>query len=157
MTSKLTAARICTTAGENVILAHGRTPRVLERITNGELIGTAFLAEGKSVSPWKRWIGFSAPSTGSIVLDQGACDAVIGQGRSLLAIGIREVRGEFEKGDVIAIADPEGRERARGLTNYASDQLRQIIGLHSHEIAQTLGQCPYEEVIHRDNMTVTRS
>ncbi|MCA9166600.1 MAG: glutamate 5-kinase [Planctomycetales bacterium] len=157
MASKLEAARMCTMAGENVILAHGREPRVLERITRGETVGTAFIAQGKSVSPWKRWIGFSAPAGGIVHIDEGACDALISKGKSLLAIGIRDVTGDFEKGDVVALQDSSGHERARGLTNYASDQLRKIMGLRSDQIADTLGQCPYVEVIHRDNMTITHA
>ncbi len=145
---------MCTMAGENVILAHGREPRVLERITRGEAIGTAFLAQGKSVSPWKRWIGFSAPACGIVHVDDGACDAVH-HGKSLLSIGIQQITGEFRKGDVVALQDPSGRERARGLTNYGSDQLYKIKGLRSDQIAEALGQCPYVEVIHRDNMTIT--
>jgi glutamate 5-kinase len=155
MASKLEAARMATLAGENVILAHGRAPRVLERITRGEAIGTAFLAQGKSLSPWKRWIGFSAPPQGVVQLDDGACEAVIHQGRSLLAIGIRAVEGQFRKGDVVALHDARGSERARGLSNYGADELRKIQGLHSDQIAAALGHCPYVEVIHRDNMIVT--
>ncbi len=155
MASKLEAARMATMAGENVILAHGRAERVLERITRGELVGTAFLAQGKSVSPWKRWIGFSAPPQGILQIDQGACEAVVNQGRSLLAIGICAVQGQFGKGDVVALHDAAGRERARGLTNYSADELCHIRGLHSHEIAEALGHCPYVEVVHRDNMTIT--
>jgi glutamate 5-kinase len=156
MASKLEAARIVTTAGENVILAHGRGERILERITRGERVGTAFLAQGKSVSPWKRWIGFSATPLGVVCLDTGACQAVIRQGRSLLAIGIRNVRGNFSKGDVVSLEDEFGREQARGLSNYSAEELRRIQGLHSHEIERILGHQPYVEVIHRDNLTITQ-
>jgi glutamate 5-kinase len=155
MASKLEAARMATLAGENVILAHGRAPRVLERITRGERLGTAFLAQGKSVSPWKRWIGFSAPPQGVLKLDEGACQAVMHHGRSLLAIGIRSVQGQFRKGDVVALHDELGHERARGLCNYGTEELRKIQGLHSDQIAAALGHCPYVEVVHRDNMAIT--
>jgi glutamate 5-kinase len=155
MGSKLEAARVATLAGENVILAHGREHRVLERITSGERLGTAFLAQGKSVSPRKRWIGFSAPPRGVLLIDPGACTAVVRQGRSLLAIGVRGVQGEFRKGDVVSLQDAQGREQARGLTNYGAEELRRIQGLHSHEIAAVLGHCPYVEVVHRDNLTIT--
>lgn len=154
MASKLEAARMCTIAGENVILAHGREPRILERITAGEDVGTAFLAQGKPVSPRKRWIGFSAKATGQLEVDQGASDAVANRGRSLLAIGIRNVKGTFEKGDVVSLRDHTGREIARGLTNYDWQELSRIMGLRSDQIADVLGHCPYKEVIHRDNMTI---
>ncbi len=155
MASKLQAARMATLAGENVILAHGRQPDVLIRIVRGEPLGTAFLAQGKSVSPWKRWIGFSARPRGILTLDAGACHAVTSQGRSLLAIGVVDVQGNFAKGDVISLCDQTGRERARGLTNYAEQELRKIAGLRSDQIAAALGHCPYTEVIHRDNLIVT--
>ena len=157
MASKLEAARVATMSGESVILAHGRADRVLERITRGEPLGTAFLAQGKSVSPWKRWIGFSAPPLGILQIDQGAWQAVVHEGRSLLAIGVRAVQGNFHKGDVIALHDAAGRECARGLTNYGAEELRHIQGLHSDEIAAALGHCPYVEVVHRDNMAITNS
>ncbi len=155
MASKLAAARMATLSGENVILASGREPRVLERLTKGEAIGTAFLAQGKSVSPWKRWLGFSAHPRGTLSLDEGASQAVSSKGRSLLAIGIRGLSGTFQKGDVVILHDAQSREIGRGLTNYSADELRKIMGLHTHEIAATLGQCPYAEVVHRDNLALT--
>ncbi|MCU0962600.1 MAG: glutamate 5-kinase [Pirellulaceae bacterium] len=158
MASKLNAARIVTTAGENVIIASGHRAGVLPQIMRGEPVGTLVLAQGKSISPRKRWIGFSAQSCGRIVVDAGARTAIVQQGRSLLAAGIVALEGEFRKGDLVTLADPEGREIARGLSNYHAQDVRRIMGLRSDRIAQVLGQCPYEEVIHRDNMTVvTRS
>jgi len=154
MSSKLNAARIATTAGENVIIASGRRPGVLGQIMRGEEVGTLVLAQGKSISPRKRWIGFSAQSCGRIVVDAGARTAILAQGCSLLAAGIVEVEGTFRKGDLVTITDPEGHVIARGLTNYHAEEVRRIQGLRSARIAQVLGQRPYEEVIHRDNMTV---
>ena len=155
MKSKLAAARMATFAGENVILANGHQPNVLTQIVDGQLIGTAFLAQGKTVSPWKRWLGFSTQTSGHLLLDDGACQAVIRGGRSLLAIGIVKVRGEFEKGDVVSVCDSTGQEQGRGLSNYASHELRKIVGLRSDQIRETLGHRPYKEVIHRDNMALT--
>lgn len=157
MASKLQAARMATLAGENVILANGREPDVLVRIVRGEPIGTAFLAQGKSFTPRKRWIGFSARPRGVLTIDDGACQAIVQVARSLLPIGVVAVEGHFQKGDVISLCDRSGRERGRGLTNYSSDDLRQIVGLHSDEISAVLGRCPYTEVVHRDNLTVTDS
>lgn len=153
MSSKLEAARIVTSAGENVVIASGHQPGTLTRIMCGESVGTLLLAEGKAVSPWKRWIGFSARPRGKVRVDAGAARAIRGEGRSLLAIGISDVEGEFEKGDVVTLCDEQGRELARGLTNYRSADLVRIKGLRSSRIAQVLGHCPYEEVIHRNNLT----
>jgi glutamate 5-kinase len=157
MKSKINAARMATKAGEVVIIASGREPNVLPRLLAGEPLGTAFLAEGKMVSPWKRWIGFSVRTRGSLTLDAGACQAIVRDGRSLLAIGVCGVEGEFEKGDAVMLCDADGRETARGLTNYASADVRRILGVRSDRIAELLGHCPYDEVVHRDNMIVTRS
>jgi glutamate 5-kinase len=154
MTSKLQAARMVTLSGENAIIASGKERSFLDRIFSGESLGTLFLAQGKSVTPWKRWIGFSAQSKGEVTLDQGAQEAIIHRGRSLLSIGVRRVKGTFGKGDVITLLDTEERAIARGLTNYSSDELQRIRGLASIEIAEVLGHVPYEEVIHRDNLLV---
>jgi glutamate 5-kinase len=155
MASKLEAAKKVTTSGGNVIIASGRADGVLGRILAGEVIGTLFLAQGKTVTPWKRWIGFTVQPRGRLVVDTGARQAVETQGRSLLAIGVREATGDFEKGDVVALCDEAGREFARGLTNYPSREVGRIKGLRTDKIAEVLGHCPYQEVIHRDNMVVT--
>ena len=157
MASKLQAARMVTLSGENAIIASGKERSILERIFSGESLGTLFLAQGKSVTPWKRWIGFSAQSKGEVTLDRGAQEAITHRGRSLLSIGVRRVKGTFGKGDVITLLDTEERAIARGLTNYSSDELQRIRGLASTEIAEVLGHVPYEEVIHRDNLLVLES
>jgi glutamate 5-kinase len=154
MSSKLEAARIVTAAGENAIIASGHQPGTLTRIMAGELVGTLLIAEGKTVSPRKRWIGFSARPRGKLLLDAGAARAIGRDGRSLLAIGIQAIEGEFQKGDVVTLCDPLGKEVARGLTNYHADEILRIKGLRSTRIAEVLGHCPYEEVVHRNNMTL---
>ena len=156
MASKLEAARMVTTSGENAIIASGRRLDVLTRIFNGELVGTLFCAQGKAVSPYKRWLGFSAQIRGRIQLDDGARKALVEQGRSLLAAGVVGTQGDFRKGDVVAICDSEGHVVARGLSNYDSDEVEQIKGLKSSRIAQVLGQRPYEEIIHRDNLAIVK-
>jgi glutamate 5-kinase len=147
MASKLSAARIATAAGENVIIASGRRAGVLGQIMRGEEVGT----------PRKRWIGFSAQSCGRIVVDAGARTAIVQQGRSLLAAGIVDIEGSFRKGDLVTLSDQQGREIARGLSNYHAEDVERIKGLRSDRIAQVLGHRPYDEVVHRDNMTVVGS
>jgi glutamate 5-kinase len=157
MASKLEAARIVTTAGENMIIASGRETKVLSRIMAAEPLGTLFRAQGKGISPFKRWLGFTAQVKGRIALDSGARKAILEQGRSLLAAGITGTQGDFQKGDVVALCDAEGNVVARGLTNYASAEIERIKGLRSDKIAHVLGKRPYEEVIHRDNLALVRS
>ncbi len=154
MASKLEAARIVTAAGENVIIGSGREAGTLTKIMRGEPVGTLLLAGRKSVSPWKRWIGFSARLRGKVHLDGGASRAIAQQGRSLLAIGIVEVEGDFGKGDIVGLVNDQGQEIARGLTNYPAAEIRRIKGLKSDKIAQVLGHRPYEEVIHCDNLAL---
>ena len=155
MASKLEAARLATAAGENVIIAGGRSADVLMRIIGSETVGTLILAQGQMIAARKRWIGLTVQPRGQLVLDNGAREALERHGRSLLPIGVVEVRGDFGKGDVVALRDLAGGEFARGLTNYGADDVRQIKGLRTHQIAAALGHCPYDEVIHRNNMVVT--
>ncbi|MBN2580097.1 MAG: glutamate 5-kinase [Pirellulales bacterium] len=154
MACKLEAARLATTAGENVIIAYGREPDILQKIIAGEDVGTLFLAQGQTVAARKRWIGLTVKPRGWLRLDAGAREAIETKGKSLLAIGILEAEGAFTKGDVLALRDPEDREFARGLTNYSSDEIQRIKGLKTRQISEVLGYCPYDEVIHRDNMAV---
>jgi glutamate 5-kinase len=155
MASKINAARIVTAAGGNTIISSGRNPQVLPQILAGEPVGTLFIAQGQTITARKRWIGFTVQPRGHLVLDDGARRAVEREGRSLLAIGVVDASGRFEKGDVVALRDRRGEEFARGLTNYNSDEVRQIKGLRTQEIASALGHCPYDEIVHRDNMVVT--
>jgi glutamate 5-kinase len=154
MASKLDAARLATLAGENVVIANGRRPNVLTEIAAGETVGTLFVAQGPAVTSRKRWIGLTAQPCGRLNLDPGAQQAIEKQGRSLLAIGIRQLDGNFQKGDVVSLCRENGEEFARGLTNYGSDELRRIAGCATEEIVKILGHCPYDEVVHRDNLVI---
>ena len=155
MASKLKAADIATSGGENVIIANGRTPGILQQIVAAKEVGTLFLAQGKSVSPLKRWIGFTARPKGKIILDAGAYQAIADNGSSLLAIGIADTAGEFSKGDVVFLCKPDGQEFARGLTNYDQQDVQKIKGKRTDEIIKIIGHRPYDEVIHRDNLALT--
>jgi glutamate 5-kinase len=154
MASKLEAARLATSAGENVVIANGRRPNVITEIVAGEPVGTFFLAQGPAVTSRKRWIGLTAQPCGTVSLDAGAQQAIERRGRSLLAIGVRQVQGNFQKGDVISLCREDGEEFARGLTNYPADELRRIAGRGTDEIVKILGHCPYDEVVHRDNLVI---
>ena len=154
MASKLEAAQLATHAGESVIIANGRRPNVLIDLLAGEPLGTLLPGEGGRVNERKRWIGFAAQPIGCLTLDAGAVRAVTEQGGSLLPIGITGVTGTFDKGDVVSLADADGEEVARGLTNYTADDLRRIIGQPSDRIAEILGRRPYIEAVHRDDLTL---
>lgn len=154
MKTKLDAVRTATAVGTDVFIAHGQRPNVLSEIFNGEDVGTLFLAEQDALPAWKRWIGYTLPPKGRLVLDEGARRAIVDQGRSLLMIGVRTVEGEFAKGEVVSLCDLAGTEIARGLTNYDSFAARSLVGKRADEIARTLGSVPYDEIIHRDNLVV---
>jgi glutamate 5-kinase len=154
MQSKLAAARRVTHAGGSVIIASGTQKEPLTRILAGETVGTMFLAHGARHKARKRWIGLTARPRGHYVVDDGARHALESSSKSLLAIGILEVVGNFEKGDVIGIRDRTGCEFARGLTNYTSADAQCILGLHTHEARQALGVAAYDEVVHRDNLAL---
>jgi glutamate 5-kinase len=154
MASKLEAARLAVSAGENVVIANGRLPNVLVDLLAGEAIGTLILAQGPAVTSRKRWIGLTAQPCGRLLLDAGAQQAIQHQGRSLLAIGVQRVEGNFQKGDVVSLCGGSDFEFARGLINYGSEELRRILGLPTERIVEVLGHRPYDEVIHRDNLAI---
>ena len=156
MHSKLESVRMATTVGECVIIANGTDPTILDRILAAEDVGTLFLAKGVNIPAWKRWIGFTIHPKGRLHLDAGAVRAIQEQGKSLLAAGISRVEGRFEKGEVVSLVDPQGHEFARGLTNYEAPLAASIAGKRTSEVKQILGDVPYAEVIHRDNLVVTR-
>lgn len=156
MFTKLEAVRMATAVGECVIIANGRDPHVLDKILAGEEVGTLFTARGGLVPAWKRWIGFTVTPRGKLHLDEGAVRAVEHNGRSLLAIGVQRVEGQFEKGELVSLIDPHGTEFARGLTNYSFNDMSKIAQLRSEQIEKIRGGTTYQEVIHRDNLCVTR-
>lgn len=154
MRSKLRAARLATAAGESVIMANGTRPGILDAILAGEPVGTLFLPHGSTVPARKRWFGYTAQPRGQLHVDAGAVAAICRRGRSLLPIGVIQVVGRFGKGDVVAVCGPEGQEVARGLCNYTAEEAIQIKGLRTEQVTAVLGQVPYIEMIHRDNLAI---
>jgi glutamate 5-kinase len=155
MRSKLQAARLVTQAGGSVVIASGTTPGPLTRILAGEPAGTLFLARGATQAARKRWIGLTARPRGHFVVDAGARHALETGRKSLLAAGVVDIVGEFGKGDVVAVRDTDGHEFARGLSNYATEDVRQIRGLRTEQARKVLGTAVYDEVIHKDNLVLT--
>lgn len=154
MASKINAAKIVTQAGGNMIIANGDTLEILTRLFDCEPLGTVFLASNQMLPARKRWIGFAGTPVGTLYVDAGAAAAICRKGKSLLPIGIVREEGVFEKGDLLAVIDPDGNEIARGLTNYGNYDISKICGRKSSEILSILGHCLYEEAIHRENMLI---
>jgi len=155
MQTKLEAVRLATSVGESVLLANGNHDNILDDIIAGKNVGTLFLAQGANIPAWKRWIGFTVAPRGKIIVDAGAENAVIMRGKSLLAIGMTDVSGEFDQGEIVSVVNATGKEFARGLSNYTSQEASAIKGLRKEEILKLWGPIPHAEVIHRDNLVVT--
>jgi glutamate 5-kinase len=155
MTTKIAAARIATSCGIPMVLTSGRQPEDVLASLAGEPIGTTFAAGPTRLEGRKRWLAFSGQAGGKLSLDLGAVRAVREQGKSLLPAGIRKVAGEFEPGALVSLLDPDGREFARGLVNYSSEELVRIRGHQSAEIEGVLGYKHYDEAIHRNNLVIT--
>ncbi|HPK52919.1 MAG TPA: glutamate 5-kinase [Smithellaceae bacterium] len=157
MKSKVLAAKKVTAIGIPCIIAPGKKKNVLTDIIAGKEIGTLFLPVAERLNSKKYWIAFTLHSRGKLVVDDGACKALLEKGRSLLPSGIINVEGDFAVGDPVSCIDREGTTVAKGLVNYSSAEIRKIMGLKTARIAQVLGHKDYDEVIHRDNLAVTRS
>lgn len=155
MSSKLIAARTVTSSGGVVMIANGDDPRILTKIFAAEDVGTVFFPS-RRIPARKRWLGYAAAPKGTITIDAGAAEALLDRGKSLLPAGVVAVAGRFGHGDIVAVRVRDGDEIARGLVNYTSDEVGKILGLHCGEIKDVLGDCPYEEVIHRDNIQIYR-
>ncbi len=155
MLTKIRAARKATGSGIPMIIAKGSQPDILMDIFQGISHGTYFRPSETRLSAKKSWIAFTVKPKGSIILDDGAAEAVYVKGKSLLPSGIVEVRNEFGEGAPVEIMDKTGRVLGTGLVNYNSRDIRCIMGLKTVAIADVLGGKPYDEVIHRDNMSIS--
>lgn len=154
MESKLLSARLVTRFGGKVLIANGKEPYIIKKIFNGEDFGTMFLPSDENLSDKKRWIGYATNIIGKITVNDGAKNALIKDEKSLLPIGVVDVKNDFKKGDVISILDEQGNEFARGIVNYDSDACRKVIGCHSDSIVEILGFRNYDAIITRDNITI---
>src|ERR671915_918104 len=154
MLTKVLAARRAARSGAHTVIASGAEPDVLVRLARGERIGTLLTAQTVPLAARKQWLADHLTVSGRGRLDAGAVKALVRDGKSLLPIGVTEVTGDFQRGEVVACLDPGGREIARGLANYSSAEARQIIRKPSAEIEAILGYVDEPELIHRDNLVL---
>ena len=157
MITKILAAKRAAGSGASTVIAWGREENVLVRLTQGESIGTLLVAQTQKTHARKQWIADHLQMRGSVMVDDGAVAKVRDEGKSLLPIGMVSVEGDFSRGDVIAIRDSHGAEMARGLANYASAEARLICRRPSNEFKKLLGYAAEPEMVHRDNLVLTRS
>ncbi len=157
MASKLEAARIAGHSGIPLVIANGTRPSVLSDILAGKAVGTLCVPPRTRLTSRKWWIAFALRQpNGTVVIDDGAVEALLEKGKSLLASGVREVTGRFDAGAFVAVVDEAGRDVARGVTNYSSADLRRVRGLSSAVAASTLGHAGTREVIHRDHLVLAK-
>jgi glutamate 5-kinase len=156
MITKILAAKRAAGSGASTVIAWGREEDALVRLTQGEPIGTLLVAQTQKTQARKQWIADHLQMRGSVTVDDGAVAKLRDEGKSLLPIGMVGVEGDFSRGDVIAIRDSLGTEMARGLANYASAEARLICRKPSNEFEKLLGYAAEPEMVHRDNLVLTR-
>lgn len=156
MITKVLAARRAAGSGASTVIAWGREPDALLRLARGESIGTLLVAQTQKKQARKQWMADHLQLRGAVVVDDGAAGKVRDEGKSLLPIGMTAVEGDFSRGDVIAVRSPQGVEVARGLANYSSAEARLICRKPSAEFERLLGYVAEPEMVHRDNLVLTR-
>ena len=154
MLTKVKAARLAARSGTSTVIAGGNSAQVLKKLAAAEELGTLLIAEQEPLAARKQWLAGRLQAKGTLVLDDGAVRVLQRQGKSLLPVGVRDVQGTFSRGDLVRCVDTSGREVARGLVNYNGNESRQIAGQGSQRIAELLGYCDDEELIHRDNLVL---
>lgn len=156
MITKILAAKRAAGSGASTVIAWGREPDALLRLARGTTIGTLLVAQTQKTQARKQWMSDHLQLRGAVVVDNGAAVKLRAEGKSLLPIGMISVEGDFSRGDVIAVREVDGGEIARGLANYASVEARLICRKPSGEIERTLGYVAEPEMVHRDNMVLSK-
>ena len=156
MITKLRAAKIAARSGADTVIANGREHNILRDLAGGATKGTFLTANQQPQTARKRWLSGQLQMRGQLILDAGAVKVLTQQGRSLLPVGVKSLKGKFTRGDLVVCLDMDGKEIARGLVNYNSDECGKIIGQPSEKIGDLLGYHDDDELIHRDNLVLTR-
>jgi glutamate 5-kinase len=154
MVTKIQAAEICSDAGVVTAIANGRTSGVIAEIISGKKTGTIFIPRVSRMESRKRWLAHGLPVKGALIIDGGAETALIKGNKSLLPVGVKEIKGKFDVGEAVSVKNEAGMDIARGLVNFSSENLKKIIGLKSIQVEEVLGGEYVDEVIHRDNLVL---
>lgn len=155
MVTKLGAARIAARSGANTVIASGREPKVISRLAAGEVAGSLLIAEEEVLVSRKQWLA-TLPARGKLVLDAGAVRVLKQDGRSLLPVGVRAVKGDFTRGEMVSLVDESGAEVGRGLSNYSAEHAALIAGHASSDIETIVGFVNDDELVHRDNLVMVQ-
>jgi glutamate 5-kinase len=156
MITKILAAKRAAGSGASTVIAWGREPDALVRLTQGEAIGTLLVAQTQKQQARKQWMADHLQLRGSVTIDDGAVSKLKSDGSSLLPIGMTSVDGDFSRGEVIAILDGHGQEVARGLANYAAAEARLLCRKPSSQMSELLGYAAEPEMVHRDNLVLSK-
>ncbi|OGB71434.1 MAG: glutamate 5-kinase [Burkholderiales bacterium RIFOXYC12_FULL_65_23] len=154
MITKILAAKRAAGSGASTVIAWGREPDALLRLSSGEPIGTLLIAQTPKQQARKQWMADQLQLRGHVTVDEGAADKIVAEGKSLLPIGMVAVSGEFSRGDVIAIRNAQGQELARGLANYSAGEARLLCRKSTNAVEGLLGYAAEPEMIHRDNLVL---
>lgn len=154
MLSKINAAKMVSAGGGSSFIGPGRKKDILKHLFSGEMVGTFFLPQKEKMQSRKRWIAYVLKPKGELVIDEGASRAICSKGKSLLPSGILQVTGEFEEGESVRCYNEKGQAVAVGLTNFSSESIEKIRGLHTNKIEKVLGYKDSDEVVHRDNLVL---
>lgn len=154
MASKMEAAAKVRLSGIPMIIACGKIPHIVKKAMEADLCGTLIMPAKETISARKHWIRYNLEPEGELIVDQGAAAAITRAGKSLLPIGVTEVRGEFEHGASVHVVDSTGQKLAVGLVNYSSGEMQKILGRRTPEIDWILGYRRNDEAIHADNLVV---
>ncbi len=154
MFTKIRAAKLAARSGTTTLIASGRVPNVLSKIAAGDNIGTLLRPAQAPIAARKQWLASHLKMSGRLYLDNGAVKVLCNSGKSLLAIGVTRAEGNFARGDMVSCLSPDGKEIARGLVNYNSEDTRKILGFPSQKIEEILGYVDEPELIHRDNLVL---
>ncbi|WP_299734211.1 glutamate 5-kinase [uncultured Endozoicomonas sp.] len=155
MLTKLRASRQAAASGAATVIVGGRSEKAITRIFDGELLGTLLLPEKAPMAARKQWLQGHLQTSGELVLDAGAVRVLKEQGKSLLPVGVKSLKGDFQRGEMVTCVDEAGNEIARGLINYSVNEAGRIAGKASHQISDVLGYQREPELIHRDNMVLS--
>ena len=154
MATKVSAAKLAARSGTSTLIAAGSEENIIEKMFAGEELGTLLYAEQSTVAARKQWLAGHLQIQGKLILDDGAVKKLCESGSSLLAVGVSEIKGEFNRGEIVCCVTSDGKEIARGLVNYSSSDTDKIKGKVSEDIESILGYIDDAELIHRDNLVL---
>lgn len=154
MATKVSAAKLAARSGTATLIAAGREENIIQRLFSGENVGTLLYAEQTPVAARKQWLAGHLQIHGQLIIDNGAVKKLCNSGSSLLAVGVKDVQGSFNRGEIVSCLTLDGKEVARGLVNYNAEDVKKIKGKPSKEIESILGYIDDAELIHRDNLVL---